>query len=79
VPIDERATEALGHVQRALLEMIEAAKATLDLVEDVVADPQSLAAVVAAVGHLVQGMATSARHPEPDERAPSGVERIPIR
>jgi hypothetical protein len=91
VPGDDRATEALGHLQRAVLEMIGAARAALDLVEDLVADPQSLAGIVATVGHMAQAVvaAASAPHPaptaeEPDEReAPAagsqaGVERIPV-
>ena len=57
---DHRAGEALEHLQRAALEMIQAARSTLDLVEDVVADPQSLAAVVAQAGHLVQAVVAAA-------------------
>jgi hypothetical protein len=77
MPVDERATEAFGHLQRALLEMIQAARATLDLVEDIVAEPQTLAATIAGIARLVA--AASASHAAPDEPAQSGVERIPIR
>jgi hypothetical protein len=86
VPVDDRATEALAHLQRALLEMIQAARAALDLVEDVVADPQSLAGMVANMGRLAQAVvaAASSPHPAAEEPAPAadgtraGVERIPV-
>jgi hypothetical protein len=57
---DDRAGEALEHVQRAVLEMIQAARSTLDLVEDLVSDPQSLSAVVSHVAHLAQAVMTTA-------------------
>jgi uncharacterized protein YoxC len=88
---DDRAGEALEHLQRAVLEMIQAARSTLDLVEDLVADPQSLAAVVSQVGHLAQAVMTAAgqhrtRIDRVEPRAPAngrdsgdaGVQRIPV-
>ena len=85
--LDDRATEALGHLQRAVLEMIQAARATLDLLEDMVAEPQSLAAIVVEAGHLAQAVlaamssdsaSTSAQasgtEPTPGEPRP---ERVP--
>jgi hypothetical protein len=57
---DDRATEALEHLQRAALEMIQAARAALDLVEDVVTDPASLLAFAAEVGHLAHAVMTAA-------------------
>jgi hypothetical protein len=57
---DDRATEALEHLQRAALEMIQAARAALDLVEDVVTDPSSLLAFAAEVGHLAHALMTAA-------------------
>jgi len=65
MPVDDNALEALAHLQRAVLEMIQAARSALDLVEDIVSDPQSLAAIVANVGQLAQAVvaAASASHP----------------
>jgi hypothetical protein len=57
---DDRATEALEHLQRAALEMIQAARAALDLVEDVVTDPSSLLSFAAEVGHLAHAVMTAA-------------------
>ena len=44
---ENRAEEALGHVQTAALELIAAARAFLDVAEDLVKEPAELAAVVA--------------------------------
>jgi len=57
---DDKATEALEHLQRAALEMIQAARAALDLVEEVVNDPSSLLAFAAEVGHLAHAVMTAA-------------------
>lgn len=54
--LDDRASEALGHLQRAVLEMIQAARATLDLLEDMVAEPQSLAVIAVEAAHLAQAV-----------------------
>ena len=89
---DDKATEALEHLQRAALEMIQAARAALDLVEEVVNDPSSLLAFAAEVGHLAHAVMTAAADgaaaasdgaappPGPPHRHPSrrGVERIPV-
>jgi len=47
---DERAAEGLDHLQAAALEMIKAARAFLDVAEDLVADRDKVAEVVAAIG-----------------------------
>jgi hypothetical protein len=90
---DDRAGEALEHVQRAVLEMIKAARSTLDMVEDLVSDPQSLSTVVSHVAHLAQAVMTtagqqpaSADHASADRADPAppaaaaggGVQRIPV-
>jgi hypothetical protein len=46
---EQRAREAVEHLQAAALEMIEAARAALDVAEDLVRDP---AAVIALAGTL---------------------------
>jgi hypothetical protein len=58
---DERAAEGLDHLQAAALEMISAARAFLDVMEEVVVDPDSVASVVSAVGSVAQGAARAAR------------------
>ena len=45
---DERAAEGLDHLQAAALEMIAAARAFLDVAEDLVADREKVSEVVAA-------------------------------
>jgi hypothetical protein len=47
---DERAAEGLDHLQAAALEMIKAARAFLDVAEDLVADREKVADVVSALG-----------------------------
>jgi hypothetical protein len=44
---ENRAEEALAHVQTAALELIAAARAFLDVAEDLVKEPAELATVVA--------------------------------
>jgi hypothetical protein len=46
-PVDERTQEALRHLQRATLELIDAARAALDLAEDAVREPGGLVRIVA--------------------------------
>jgi len=46
-PVDERTQEALRHLQRATLELIDAARAALDLAEDAVREPAELMRIVA--------------------------------
>jgi hypothetical protein len=73
--IEDRAGDAVHHLQRAMLELIGAARSTLDLVEDVVNDPAALAAVVETV---VSNLRPPTTPPDPrDEPAP--VEHIPVR
>lgn len=53
---DERAAEGVEHLQRAALEMIAAAKAFLEVAEDLVRDPAAASTVVqtaAALGRMV--------------------------
>jgi hypothetical protein len=73
--IEEHSGEALHHLHQAVLELIGAARATLDLVEDVVNDPAGLtAAVESAVSRL------RSRPAAPSSRADDGfVQHIPVR
>ena len=68
---DERAVEGLEHLQRAALELIEAARAFLDVAEDLVRDPAAAATIVstaAALGRLVTAPPHSPDPPEEDGR-----------
>lgn len=66
---EDRAREAVEHFQAAALEMIAALRATLDVVEELVKDPQSAAG---AFG----GMHEAARRgPRPDSHR---VQRIDV-
>jgi hypothetical protein len=56
---DERAAAAIDHLQKAALEVIEAARAALDLLEDVVQDPAGLAAVLTQVGQVADSVVSS--------------------
>lgn len=52
---------AVGHLQAAALELIAAARASLDALERVVADPQALAPLVDTVSELGRMAAEAAR------------------
>jgi hypothetical protein len=67
--IEEHSGEALHHLQQAVLELIGAARAALDLLEDVVKDP-------ADVTSVVSNLVGSPSAPEPDNGA---VQHIPVR
>lgn len=88
---DERAARGVEHLQAAAMEMIAAARAFLDVVEDVVADPDKVADVVSAVGSVANSVSDAARDAargatrsrgasSTDEHADpdEGVQRIPV-
>ena len=70
---DERAVEGLEHLQAAALELIAAARAFLDVAEDLVREPGAAATIVhaaATIGRtvLAGGEPTTVRtEPVPDE------------
>lgn len=64
---EEKAHEAIEHLQAAALELIAAARAALDVAEDLVHDPGPLVGLVAGVADLVAPLAARAR-----SQAPSG-------
>jgi hypothetical protein len=49
---EERAHEVVEHLQAAALELIEAARAMLDVAEEMVKDPAELVALASAAAHL---------------------------
>jgi hypothetical protein len=58
---DERAAEGLDHLQAAALEMIAAARAFLDVAEDLVADRDKVSEVVAAFGTIADAATQATR------------------
>ena len=60
-PVDAGVAEALGHLQGAALELIAAARATLDALEGVVSDPRSLAPLLETVTEVGRMAADAAR------------------
>lgn len=70
---EERAYEAIGHLQTAAVEMIAAARAALDVFEDLVRDPSIIGDVVAAA------RASTAPHaPAEPSDGPNRVTRINV-
>ncbi|MCX7620318.1 MAG: hypothetical protein N2037_05660 [Acidimicrobiales bacterium] len=62
---DERIAAGVDHLQAAALEMIAAARSFLDLLEDLVADRDKMADVVAAVGDAARSASRAAREVRP--------------
>jgi hypothetical protein len=84
--VDRRAADGLGHLQSAARELIQAARALLDVVEELVDDPATVGVVTDAVGSVVRQAARVGRQAaggapsdDPDGAPrPSGVERIRV-
>ena len=62
---DERAATGVEHLQAAAREMVEAARAFLDVIDDFVGDDEKVASVAEAFGSIARGAARSARS-DPD-------------
>jgi hypothetical protein len=58
---DERANQGLDHLQAAALEMIHAARAFLDVAEDVVSDQHKVAEIVEVLGSVADAATRAAR------------------
>ena len=77
----DRAREGLEHLQAAARELIQAARAMLDVAEDLVNDPEAVASVagtVGALGDLVRQKRPAAAKPAQDQPDDPGVERITV-
>jgi hypothetical protein len=86
----ERAREGLDHLQAAARELIAAARAALDVAEDLIDDPDTIASVVGAAGQfgglgdLVRNLfparraADSDPDPDADGDPVSSVQRIEV-
>lgn len=84
---EERALDAVSHLQTAALEMIAAARAVLDVAEDLLKDPAPIIAMAAAAaqGRRVADAATdSAGSPDSsttetdDDERPARVQHIAV-
>ena len=78
---DGRAADGLAHLQAAARELIQAARAMLDVAEDLVEDPKAVTAVADTVGALVRTAARAGRRAVDDDATPGashGVERIRV-
>ncbi len=60
---DSRSVEGVEHVQRAAREMIKAARSFLDLVEEVVDDPDRITEAAASVADMVKGSFSKPEQP----------------
>lgn len=58
---DERANQGLDHLQTAALEMIHAARAFLDVAEEVVTDQDKVAEIVHVLGSVADAATRAAR------------------
>lgn len=79
--VDDRAQEALDHLQKSALEFIAAMRAVLDVAEEAVREPQGLRDLLAATGRAVAGVAAVGgplSPPEAPSRARQGVEHIRV-
>lgn len=84
---DEVANEAVGHMQSAANELIAAARAFLDLLEDVVNDDDTVSSATEAIGSVARAMMKATRSATeygsadagmPPEGPGEGVEHIRI-
>ena len=79
---DGRAADGLAHLQAAARELIQAARAMLDVAEGLVEDPSAVTAVADTVGSLVRTAARAGRRAVDDagsdDDAPPGVQRIRV-
>lgn len=59
---DPRSQEAVDHLQRAAKEMISAARTFLDVVEDVIEDPELVTGAVGTLGDALRGLGRRPAH-----------------
>lgn len=73
---DDRAGDALGHLQAAAQELIAAARAFLDVAEEVVEDPKAGEALLETLGGLVRKVVPGSGTAEGSNGDAGGVEHI---
>jgi hypothetical protein len=89
----DRAREGLDHLQAAAHELIAAARAALDVAEELIDDPEAIASVVSAagsrssfgpIGELVRSLLPTRRTAAPEggfdlaDDEPSSIQRIQV-
>ena len=83
---EDRAADGLAHLQAAARELIQAARAVLDVAADLVEDPKAVTAVADSVGAIVRTAAQAGRRVVgadggdggADDDDTSGVQRIRV-
>ena len=75
---DEKAREAVEHLQRAALEMIAAARSVLDLMEEAVKDPAPLLAAAVATAEAAADAGARLRGDGGDPATSPRVEHIRV-
>lgn len=73
---DDRAAEGLEHLQAAALELIAAARAFLDVAEDVVREPGVAATIVHAAAGLGRVVLGGGEPPANEPETPADGERV---
>jgi len=71
--LEEKAHEVVEHLQAAALELIEAARAMLDVAEDMVKDPAEVRALATAAAHFA-----GAANPPPRANGQRRVQHIRV-
>ena len=75
---DDRASDGLAHLQAAAREAIAAARAFLDVADELVGDPKAAAAIADAVGAVVRSAARRGREAAGPHPGDGHVEHIPV-
>lgn len=73
---DDRAAEGIEHLQAAALELIEAARAFLDVAEDLVRDPGAAATIVQTAAGLGRVVMSGGDRSAPDAEGPAQEGRV---
>jgi hypothetical protein len=78
MPAEERAGEAVEHLQTAARELIAAARAFLDVAEEVVEDPKAGEALLDTLGDVARRIVPRAGGGRGGEQADGGFEHIEV-
>jgi hypothetical protein len=74
----DRARDGIQHLQTAARELIHAARALLDVAEDVIDDPAAIATLVGALGAVGDAARRRADTPSEDDGGAGGEPGAPI-
>jgi hypothetical protein len=74
----DRARDGIQHLQTAARELIHAARALLDVAEDVIDDPAAIATLVGALGAVGDAARRRADPPSEDDGGAGGEPGAPI-